>query len=111
MMFCYFAFVFGHIVCLMLEGTWLGESESSILESLVGFKVTSLGGWEIPKMIGGFFWNGIPMLVSWDYSFLHGTYAIYRFTVLASISVGVIFGITMAFSNAVYSMASKLLSW
>lgn len=95
----------------MLEGSWLGSSEESIIESLVGFKVTSLGGWEIPKMVGGFFWTGIPTLVSWDYSFLHGDYALFRFTILTAISIGVVYGLAMAFGQFVYNLATKLLSW
>lgn len=110
-MFCYWSFIFGHIICLMLEGLWLGTDEETIVESLVGFNVTSVGGWEIPKLIGGFFLTGVPTLVSWDYSFLHGDFAIFRFTLLTAITIGVIYGLAQAVAPYAYNLVTKLLSW
>ena len=110
-MFCYFSFILGHILCLMLEGEWLGGSEESIVESLIGFKITSFSGWEIPKAAVGFFTVGIPNLIMWNYSFLEGPLAIFRISLLFAISVGVVWGFIVTFASFIYGLAGKVLGW
>jgi len=114
LMFCYLSFICGHILCLMLEGTWVGDSEESLINSLCGFKVAQMSGlgiWAIPKLMIGFFTTGIPKLIMWDYSFFYGTFELFRFTFLIAISVGVVWGVTVTFASFIYGLANKILGW
>lgn len=110
-MFCYFSFIIGHIICLMLEGSWLGADEKEFMETLIGFKVTSFSGWEVPKMAWGYFTHGFPKMLFWDYSFLYGTFGIFRVTILWAISIGVIWGFAVVFASFVFGLGSKVLGW
>lgn len=110
-MFCYFCFIIGNIIGLMLEGDWLGASDKTLIETLIGFKVTSFSGWEVPKMIAGYFTTGFPKMLLWDYSFLYGTFGIFRITILFAISIGVVWGFAVVFASFVFGLGSKVLGW
>jgi len=110
LMFVYFIFITGHLLCLTLEGAWLGDEDVDILESLVGYNTTELsmtGLMAIPHVLLGFFKTGIPTLITWDYSFLYGDFVLLRLTLLGAISVGVVWGVINAVIGFMQGLASK----
>lgn len=114
LMFAYFAFICGHIICLMLEGDWLAGNDENVINSLLGFDLTELsssGLMAIPKASIGFFTHGVPKLILWDYSFFYGSFAIFRFTLCFAISIGVVWGVVTLSVNFAFGLASRVLGW
>ena len=108
LMFCYFVFIVGQILSLALCGSWLGDSEVSIVQQLTGYSVIELesaGGWAIPKQLAGFFVTGIPSMLSWNYPFLNdGFGAIFKWVFLYPISIGVVWGMVEVFAPVIQSI-------
>lgn len=100
-MFCYFAFMVGTLLCLTIEGSWLGDEEVGLVNQLTGYttlEVQGAGVWSIPKQIGGFFTHGIPKLITWNYSYFDNSYAaLFKWTILYAISAGVVWGVIQVF--------------
>lgn len=110
-MFCVFIFMIGTILSLTIEGAWMGEEEVTVMNELTGFttlEVSGAGIWAIPKQIIGFFTHGVPKLIMWDYSFLDGTAAIFKWVVLFPISAGVIWGLALLFIPAIQGIFSLI---
>lgn len=110
-MFCVFIFFIGTILSLLIEGTWMGSAEVTVMNQLTGFttlEVSGAGIWAIPKQIIGFFIHGLPKLIMWDYSFLSGTASIFKWVVLYPISAGVVYGIALVFISVVQGIFGTL---
>lgn len=58
---------------LIMEGTWLGSREETMLKELTGYTTFNLSWYSFPLVLPGFIANGLPKLLSWDYAFLSGT--------------------------------------
>lgn len=111
MMFVYFTFIIGSIVCLMLEGGWLDSDDQQTINDVLGFDVADISFWGIPKVMAGFFSTGLPNLILWDYSFFYGTFEILRYTLCFAISAGVVWGVTTTFASFAFGIATKVLGW
>ncbi len=84
--------------CLVIEGNFYGTEDMNTLNYLVGYNTLELGGlWGVPRLIIGFFTNGFPRLLMWDYSFLEGGFAMIRFIMIAVFSTGAIWGLVSIF--------------
>ncbi len=85
-------------LCLVIEGTFYGAEDMNTVNYLVGYNTLELGGlWGVPRLIIGFFTNGFPRLLTWDYSFLYGGFSIIRFILIAVFSSGAIWGLVSIF--------------
>lgn len=103
--FCYVA---ATLLCLFIEGSYLGEEELSVMNALTGMSVLEVAGsgtWAIPKLIAGFFTVGVPRLLLWDYSFLSGPEGgLFKWMVLLPLSVGFVWGLAQVFLSAIQGL-------
>jgi hypothetical protein len=71
-MTCYFIFMVGNILCMIIEGSYFTADDVDLIIALTGFSVLEVAGagvLAIPKLAGGFFTHGLPPMLMWDYSF------------------------------------------
>ena len=109
MMFLAFVFIVGQLTCLFIEGSFFGQEEVDVVNSLTGYNTLQLSGggfWNIPKLAMGFITTGLPKMIMWDYSFLDGGWAMVKWLMLYPISIGVVWGLTMVFIGVVQGVMS-----
>lgn len=103
-----FSYVTATLLCLFIEGTYLGESELDVMNALTGMsllEVSGSGAWTIPRLIGGFFTTGIPRLLLWDYSFLESPEGgLFKWIVLLPLTVGFVWGLAQVFLPAIQGL-------
>jgi hypothetical protein len=108
-MFIVFIFVSGTMLSLIIEGTYLGSGDEwDVMQSLTGYSsvnVAGAGGIAIPKVGVGFIMTGIPKILTWDYSFLTGGWAIIKWFILYPISAGIVY----AMGLLIYNIATGIL--
>ncbi|BAZ96706.1 hypothetical protein DEHALATV1_0078 [Dehalococcoides mccartyi] len=102
-----FTYLVGQVMCLVLEGTWLGAADQSFLNALLGFTaieytdstIANVGITVVNMVAGaaGFFTYALPRLLLWNYSFLDGSWFLAKLFFLYPISAGTIFGIYTLF--------------
>lgn len=96
------AWLIGTLMCLIIEGTYFGSTQTNVLNTLSVFRTVEVFGlWNIPVPNLEFFTVGIPRLLMWDYSFLEGGYAIFQWLFVVVFSVPVVFALTMAFIGVI----------
>lgn len=72
--FLSFCFVGMTLINRVLEGSFIGSGDTSILNNLTIFRnITMFGTFTIPVPNVQFITEGIPHLVKWDYSFFGGS--------------------------------------
>ena len=82
------------LICLIIEGSYFGENETSVIRDLsfLGQPINVGGIFSIPTFNPNFF-NGILRILTWDYSFYYGGYEIIRYFWMATLSAGAVWGI------------------
>lgn len=82
------------LICLVIEGSNFGTSETSVIRDLsfMGQPISVGGLFSIPTFNLNFF-TGIYRILTWDYSFYYGGYSIIRYFWLATLSTGAVWGI------------------
>ncbi len=99
MIFLAFVWTACTAVCLIIEGTYFGSSEVAIFNYLTVFKTVKLANvMSVPVLNLEFFTHGIPMLLTWDYSFLSGAYSSFKM-IGYILDVGVVWGLYEALST------------
>lgn len=85
------------LICLVIEGSYFGADETSIINDLsfLGPPISVGGLFSIPTFNLNFF-RGIYRLLTWDYSFYYGGYAVIRYFWMAILSTGAVWGIGSA---------------
>lgn len=100
-----FCYVSATLLCLFIEGGWLGGEELGVMNALTGMsllEITGTGAWMVPKLISGFFTVGVPRLLLWDYSFLSSPEGgLFKWVVLLPLSVGFVWGLVAMFLPAI----------
>lgn len=95
-MACGMVFVVGLLTSRILDGAFLGSVDSSVVDSLTVIRAYNvLGLFTIPWLNFEFFTVGLPKLISWDFSFFGGDYAIFKYLFYV-ISMGVAWGFFVA---------------
>ncbi len=89
---CYCWFV-STLICLVLEGTWFGSTQNTIVSQLSVLQAIKAGGiFAIGSATVDFF-QGLMRMMLWDYSFYQGTFAILRWFWVILLDGGVVWGI------------------
>lgn len=102
--FVFFVFVLGNILCMTIEGSWFGSYEQSVMTDATAFDVPVYSGlWGTARTGVGIFTDALPKALSWNYVFLNGSgYDLLKYVLLYPISAGVIGGFFLAiFAGAV----------
>jgi len=97
--FIVFVFIVGQTMCLLIDGAWFGSEEVSLMNHLTGFttvEITDSGFLTLPKLAYGFFTEGLPNLIGWNYSFLEGEAEAFKWFIFYPISAGVVYAMAMA---------------
>jgi len=111
-MYISFAFFIGTLSCLIIEGAYFGAADLDILNALTGYNIIQVSGagvWSIPKLGWGFMIHGLPKLIFWDFSFFQGGWLIIRLLLIATLSVGLVWGVTMAFVGFGQGLLSRFM--
>lgn len=97
-MFLGFCWIGCTFVALAIEGSFFNTEELNTINALTGYSTLDMGGvWGIPKLAIGFFTTGFPKLIMWDYSFFTGNYEIIRWFLIATLSLGAVWGMISLF--------------
>ncbi len=103
-----FSFATATLLCLFIEGSYLGAEEMSIMNALTGMsllEVSGSGAWMVPKLIASFFTVGVPRLLLWDYSFLASPEGgLFKWVVLLPLTVGFVWGLAQVFIPAIQGL-------
>lgn len=93
---------FSTLICLVIEGSYLGSAESTVLNQLIPFTVVKVGGIVPIPCLNLSFFDGVWKLLTWDYAFYDGGYEVLRWTAMAMFSPGLAWGIG-SFFTAVFA--------
>ncbi len=103
-MFLSFCLLVGNLLCLVIDGAWLGSEDVSILQYLTGMKSLETATWTaIFTVPYNFFTHGFPRLITWDFSFLQGSLGIIRWF-LFIFSIGAVWALATMFLSAFQSI-------
>ncbi|PVV83521.1 hypothetical protein [Dehalogenimonas alkenigignens] len=104
-----FTYIVGQMMCIILEGAWIGDPEQSFINAMTGFTAhqytdSLIGniGITIANVVTGlvgFFTYGVPRLLLWDYSFLESGGAWMKWFLLYPINLGTVFGLILTFKR------------
>ena len=95
------------IICLVLEGSWMGTGSTSIINELSVIKVYNLGGILPVPLFNIYFFHGLARLLLWDYSFYQGGWEIIKWFWIASLDPGAIWGIGSALAYVYGSLVGR----
>lgn len=89
-LYCWFISTF---ICMVLEGTYFGSTQNSIINQLSVIQAIKAGGiFSIGSATINFF-SGLMRILLWDYSFYEGGFTILRYFWLTVLSPGVVWGV------------------
>ena len=86
------------LICLVIEGSYIGTAEGSIINDLSLFISLEIGGLVPIPTFNIFFFRGVYRLLIWDYSFYEGGYGILRYFWMVILSPGAVWGIGSVFA-------------
>lgn len=96
----FFMFIAGNIICMFISGDYLTSADMDFLNFITGYNVAeTLDDWGLigfPILGWGFLTNGIWTAISWNYPFLDGDMALFKWFLLYPISAGTVYGIYTA---------------
>ena len=95
------------LICLILEGSYFGSVENSVINNLSVLTTFNIGNLLVVPVFNVNFVNGIVKILLWDYSFYTGGFIIIRWFWLVTLTPGAIWGIIQTFMY-IYSQALTL---
>lgn len=109
-MFISYSFFIAAFCCLIIEGFYYNDWFLGIVNSLTGYNIIQVSGaglWTIPKLAWGFLVHGVPMLLSWDFSYFHGGWIFFRIALIMTLSVGLVWGLIQTFLPVAQGILSR----
>lgn len=98
----------GTLISLTFGGSWLGDDDIAVTNSLAVFKDANiLGVWAISVPNIDFFFTGMKSLMTMDFAFFTGSLEIVQWFFLMVISVGVMWGIYTVIISVVQSALGR----
>ena len=102
-MFCSFLLVVGLLVSHIMAGTFFGDRETTLFNTLTVIRSYNIAGlFTIPWLNIDFFLVGIPRLINWDFAFFGGEAAILKYFFYV-IAIGLVWGI--------FPVVAGVISW
>lgn len=106
-MFLAMCLLLGNIICVVIDGAWLGAADATIMGYLTGVTNLQTASWTaIFTVPFAFFTHGLPKLLLWDFSFFSGSWAIVRW-ILFIFSIGAIWAIATMFLTSIQGIFSR----
>lgn len=93
MNFMSMCWIISTLLCLVIEGSFLGTNQQSVLNQLVPFTVVKVGGIVPIPCLNVYFFHAVARVLVWDYSFYYGGYEALRWVMFALFSPGLAWGI------------------
>ena len=99
-MFSFMAFVWilSTLICLIVEGSWFGGPERTVINDLSAFTTLKIGGLVPIPAPNLFFFRGVFRMLLWDYSFYTGMFEIVRWILLVVFTGSVVWGVLEKFA-------------
>jgi len=99
-MFSYLAFVWvlSTLICLVVEGSWFGSAERTVINDLSAFTSLKIGGLVPIPAPNLFFFRGLFRILLWDYSFYTGMFEIVRWIWMVVFTGAVVWGLAEKFA-------------
>lgn len=92
------------LICLVIEGSYLGATENTVINDLSVLTTLNIGGLITIPAPNIFFFRGVLRLLTWDYSFYEGGYSIIRYFWMVTLSPGAVWGIGSVFAPVFANM-------
>ncbi len=86
------------LISLVIEGSYLGAAENTIINDLSVLTSLKVGGLVPIPAPNIYFFRGVFRLLLWDYSFYEGGYTIVRYFWMVTLSPGAVWGIGSVFA-------------
>ncbi len=107
LMYMVFLWAVGTILSLIIAGTWIGSTQTDVMNRMMVMKVSRVGIWDVPVPNSQFFVGdanhngGLASLINWDFSFLQGSILLWLFYLL---NVALAFILLTIFVTAIASI-------
>lgn len=85
------------IICLIIEGTWIGSAENTIINDLTAFGAFKIGGIASIPVPNLLFFRGVFRILLWDFSFYTGAFEVIRYIWLVVFTGSAIYGLSREF--------------
>ncbi len=108
--FLSFVWLASTVMCLILEGSWIGTAELSVINDLSIMTTLKIGNALVIPAPNLLFFRGVVRLLIWDYSFYSGGYAIFRVLWIATLSPALIWDITQVMAP-IFANFLRLFPW
>ena len=101
------------ICFLIIEGKVFNADDVNTVNSLTGFsamEIQSYGGFGFIVQGAGFMIHGLPKMITWDYPFLEGKFAIVKWVVFYPITIAVVYAHRSEIASAANGILSRIRS-
>jgi hypothetical protein len=106
-MFLAFCLLIGNLLCLIMDGAWLGADDVTLMSYMTGMSNLQTASWTaIFTVPFGFFTHGLPRMLLWDFSFFSGNMAIIRWFLMV-FSIGAIWGVSSTFFSSIQGIFNR----
>jgi hypothetical protein len=91
--FLAFVWIASIAICLVVEGSWIGGTEQTVINDLSAFTSLNIGGLVPIPAPSLYFFRGLSRVMLWDYSFYTGDFIIFRYVWLAVFTGSAVYAI------------------
>ena len=96
-MFLAYCWFISTMICLVMQGSWFGGTQSNIINDLSLFTTIPILNLFTVPVFNVHFINGIVRLMLWDYSFYTGGWVVIRWFWVVVLDPGIIWGVIQSF--------------
>jgi hypothetical protein len=90
------AWFIGQLMCLIMEGSYVGGEEMALVNYATNIAEVSSGGFLATSIAAaGFISELIARLILWDYSFFTGSYVIMQYFLFFTLTIGTVTAVLM----------------
>jgi len=107
-MFMGLMFAAGTIISLTFGGAWMGSSEVDVVNAMTVFKQANiLGTWSVTVPNISFFTTGAKALMSMDFAFFSGGWALLQWIGFMTFGIGMMWGIFIVVINVIQGLFGR----
>lgn len=107
-MFLAMILIVGNLMCLIIDGAWLGANDLTLMQYLTGMNALQTASWTaIFTVPVGFFTHGLPKMLFWDFSFFDGAAGQLIRWLMFVITIGAIWAVGQEFRSTITSIFGR----